>query len=759
MKKRIISLILVMAMALSMLTGCGGGTPSADVSSSAEDSAVTAIADAAEELFSSHSSESGKEETVFIIADANGKPQKTVVSAWLKNETGADTLLDSTTLTDLTNVKGKGSYTENGDGTITWEARGEDVYYQGTASQPLPVDVSIRYELDGKEVAPETLSGASGHLKITFEYQNNTGKEVKIDGETVTIYQPFTMISGTVLNNEKAANITVTNGAVINSGDLSVVVGAAMPGLKESLGLDREEEDGLSLDLTIPETVEVEADVRDFSLMTVLTAATNDALKKMGLDEVDSVEELKNSMNDLKDAAQKLVDGAGDLHDGVQELSDGTGDLDEGVSGLSDGAKQLDDGAGDLKKGTKALSNGANTLSDGLSTAFAGSQQLIAEGFDGKNGAVAGSAALAEGAKALNEAVSGAGGISLSDAQKQTIAASGAQGASAYASQFAAGVTGALASQIKVNEETMNALKEQAAKGAAQSVREQKVGQQAAENAMQNESVEKLVRSMIPALILTGYSPSQAKTVAEQSVKELLTAVADAAAEQVAASVGSSVAEQTATQVVSSIAGQIGSEETAAAVSGSLSDSLGELGAGIATQTAEGVVDQINAGMSETFQTLGSVTKQLADGSAALADGIKTLSEKTGELSAGLGQLNGGAEQLSDGAAALEEGAAQLKDGSAKLYEGTQKLDDGMTDLLDGVKQLLDGSLSLADGVNEFNEEGIEKLTELVLNDLDGSWQRLKAVQDYAEEYTTFSGVLPDMDCSVKFVYKTEGIG
>lgn len=761
MKKRIISLILVMAMALSMLTGCGTDIPVKE--NDISDETVTAIADAAEQIFSSqstHSTQSGKEETVYIIADANGSPQKTVVSGWLKNQNGEDTLTDKTNLTDLTNVKGDGSYTENGDGIITWDAKGADVYYQGTTTQQLPVDVTIRYELDGNEVSPEALSGATGHLKMTFDYQNNTGKQVKVNGETVTIYQPFLMASGTILDNEKAANVTVTNGQVINSGNLSVVLGVAMPKLKESLGLDDlKTDDGKALDIDIPETVELEADVTDFSLMTVLTVATNDALSKLGLNDVDSVDDLKNSMNDLKDATKELMDGADDLHDGMKELSDGTGDLDKGVNDLNDGAKKLDKGADDLKKGTKTLADGANTLSDGLSTALAGSHQLIAQGFDGKGGAVAGSAALAEGAKALNEAVSSAKGVELSKEQKQSIAAAGSKGAAAYAPQFAQGVTSSLAAGIKLGEETMTALKQQAAEGAVQSVKEQKVGENAANAAMKQESVEKLVKTMIPGLMSAGYTEEQAKAAAEQSVRELLTAVADSAAEQVASSVGSSVAEQTATQVAASISKTIGSEETANTVSNSLSDSLSELGAGIATQTAEGVVAQVNAGMKDTFKTLGDATKQLADGSASLADGIKTLSQKTGELAGGLKKLDNGGKQLKDGVKTLDNGASQLKDGTGKLYDGTKKLDDGMVDLLDGVKKLLDGTGDLVEGVNEYNEEGIEKLTKLVLEDLDGSWQRLKAVQDYAEEYTSFGGAMPDVDCSVKFIYKTEGIG
>jgi putative membrane protein len=267
MSKRITALLLTLALAMSCLSGCslpqvGGQEAEASVTP-AEQDAAEAITKAAEEILSEHSQEDGKEETVFVLSDANGKVNKTIVSNWLKNKDGAESLPDQTELKDLENVKGDGTYTQGADGTITWEARGADVYYQGTSSKAPPLDIHITYTLDGKEVTPEQLAGASGHLNIHVEYENLAKKQVKINGKSVELCQPFTVITGTVLDNTKVSGGSVDNGEVINTGEKTVAVGMLMPGLKESLGLsDLKNMKDEPVDVNIPEDLDIEADVK-----------------------------------------------------------------------------------------------------------------------------------------------------------------------------------------------------------------------------------------------------------------------------------------------------------------------------------------------------------------------------------------------------------------------------------------------------------------------------------------------------------------
>ena len=46
-----------------------------------------------------------KEETVYVVADPDGTPNEVIVSDWLKNYLGADTIEDVSELTDIEKCK------------------------------------------------------------------------------------------------------------------------------------------------------------------------------------------------------------------------------------------------------------------------------------------------------------------------------------------------------------------------------------------------------------------------------------------------------------------------------------------------------------------------------------------------------------------------------------------------------------------------------------------------------------------------------
>ena len=211
--KRTLSTILIVTLIIAPLAGCGaeksgtsGSAGDAVEKSETSDSAGDAVEksetsgsagdaaekpgtsgsakDAAEEVkevtrtldaaVQAAGSSKGKQETVYVVADAAGRPEETIVSTWLKNPDGSEELTDTTSLTDIENVKGDETYTKNGDGTITWDADGNDIYYQGVSDKELPVTTTVTYSLDGKPVDPDTLAGANGHLSIAFSYDNAT---------------------------------------------------------------------------------------------------------------------------------------------------------------------------------------------------------------------------------------------------------------------------------------------------------------------------------------------------------------------------------------------------------------------------------------------------------------------------------------------------------------------------------------------------------------------------------------------------------
>ena len=716
--KRVMTLGCVVLLVMANVCGCGMQAQA--VEQTEEENNLKELQNAVEELAGNsdivrHSSTAGKEETVYAILDAGGNPVETIVSEWLKNPEGKDDLSDVTELQDISVVKGDSSYVADGEKKVTWKTGGNDVYYQGTTTKELPVKVSIQYELDGNVVEPSVLEGASGHLKMTFSYENNTAKEVTVAGEKCTIYQPFVMLSGLILDNEKVSNVTVEKGRAVNNGDSTMVFGIAMPGLKESLGMnDLKNDDGEEIDINIPENVVIEADITDFSLLMTLTVASNSALEELGLDDIDSIDDLKadmdeltNGMNDIIDGTTQLDDGVGELSggtgelsDGVNKLSDGTVEFVEGAHKLSDGAAQVNDGAialknglSNLKQGTPALVTGIGALSSGADELSGGLNTIISNN-DTLNG---GAAQLSDGLNALN--------ASLNDAGIQALVSG--------SSEFATGLSNAAGSLSQITE------------GYNYNNSERDVANLIA--GLSSYAGELTASGDQNSMAMAGYIQTMIGTY-----KSLYDNVATAASG--VSALNGKYAE---------INGGIGT--TAGSIS-SVSNAVGQLAAG-AGQLKEGVAGY-TAGVSQS-----------ASGAKTLDEGLASLNSQVPVLVGGIDQLVSGADALASGTGELSNGASSLSSGADELNHGTGELKNGVSSLLDGVAELLDGTGELKEGVIKYNEEGIKKLADLVNKDLEKYYDRLCAVQDYAREYSSFTGCEEGTECSVKFIYKTDSIG
>lgn len=300
------------------------------------------------ESTSAKDTKTAKDETVYVIANADGSVKKIIVSDWIKNSLKEKNLKDKSELKDIKNVKGDESYVMDSDNMRVWNADGADIYYQGTISKELPVDLKVSYKLDGKAVSADEIAGKSGKATIRFDYVNKQYSEVTIDGKTEKIYVPFVMLTGLMLDNDVFTNVEVSNGKLINDGDRTVVAGFALPGLKENLALD-------SSKIEIPDYVEVTADVKNFSLTTTLTLATNSLFNEFDTSKLNTADDLQAQLNELTSGMSKLIDGSSELYGGLTTLLSKSKELAAGVDKLAAGAN-------DLSAGTAALSAGLNTL-------------------------------------------------------------------------------------------------------------------------------------------------------------------------------------------------------------------------------------------------------------------------------------------------------------------------------------------------------------------------------------------------------------
>ena len=88
-----------------------------------------------------------KDETVYTKANTNGSSYQTIVSEQLKNSDNAELLKDMSTLLNIKNTNGDEEASQNGT-SLEWKTSGNDIYYQGNTDKELPLDCTIKYELN-----------------------------------------------------------------------------------------------------------------------------------------------------------------------------------------------------------------------------------------------------------------------------------------------------------------------------------------------------------------------------------------------------------------------------------------------------------------------------------------------------------------------------------------------------------------------------------------------------------------------------------
>lgn len=688
------------------------------------------LKETAENVLADHATDSedtgfSKEESVYVKADASGNVKKTTVSEWLKNpEKG--TISDTSELKDIKNVKGDETFETGSNNNVSWKSEGNDIYYQGTIDKELPVDVKVSYKLDGKSISPKDLKGKSGKVEIQFSYDNKSKQTVNVNGEDVEMYTPFTMVSAMMLSSDEYSNVSVENGKLISDGDKNIVVGVAFPGLANDLNLK-----DLDMDIDIPETVTITADVKDATVGTSITMASAELMNEFGLDDIDSFDDLQDSIDDLEDATNQLVDGSKEAADGSKELADGAGTLNDGAGTLASGAGTLADGVNTLNEKSGTLVSGVNTLASGVQAYTGGVEEIYA----GSNDLVSGAQALSSGADTLN-----------------TNIASAADGANSL-------VAGA--QSLKNGLKTAKDMLDEGVK-VLNNVTEENIKNSVTATVSTDKVTASVNKPEVAAIVNQHIDEN---TTAEE--KEAITKAVEDALEQCTASVDkdSIEVEKTVNGNAQLITQSVkGAQDYMNGVGTSLTQSSG-------SKEQPSVWDGVNgieSGASTLAGYLGlgdGKTLTIGTGAAGLASGSKKLLAGTQKLQAGASQLHdnsaplmAGVTSLKDGGSQLASGVSQLASGANQVADGAGTLAGGTQTLLDGANTLADGNQTLADGMQEYKEEAIDKLTDLFNGDISGVTDRIDAMSNLAREYKSFAGISDGVSGTTKFIIETEGI-
>lgn len=716
----------ILAIGLSVTMIVGAGTAYASYADSKDEN--KSISDNVNEIISTISEGTEEanvyqDETVFVIASDKGDVQKLIVNDKVRDH-----------------------------------VNGTETFTQNESSSEVPVEIRVSYKLDGRDIEPAALAGRNGHVTITYDYVNREAREVEILGESKTMYVPFAVITGVLLDSKVFSNVTVSGGRVVGDGNRLVALGIGFPGLTEDLktnGLkdmeDKAKEDNIDSEklAEIPENFVIEADVTDFKLGNSYSLVTNLSLGNSFSDEKSVSEVLGGISGQAADAMNSLLDGSIQLHDGLVSaeegsiaLCDGAKSAYEGAGQLADGAAAAYDGSVQLADGAAAAYQGAGQLKAGAASAYEGAGQLAsgaASAYQGVDQLAAGAASAYEGAGQLNAGLQSAG--------------TGAATLSAGIGQVSTGLT-----TLDKNSATLVAGAEQVFASLLASADEGLAG----------------AGLTVPKLTKDNYAAVIDGTLAAMNQQ-----AEDTLAQYRAAAAAGMVTPEMQAQIM---AGKQALEAGAAKLT-ELKASLDSYNAfyqGIVAYTAG--VGQAAAGLSQVAQgadSLNTGLTALSEGAASLTDGLGTLSGGTASLKDGLGTLSAGAASLSDGlgtlsdglgslgdglgtlavgTGSLKDGLETLADGNASLAEGLGTLSDGTVTLHDGLVQLSDGSAQLSDGLQQLNDELVSKILSFLDTDATELADTLKALADISNDYKSIHNLGSAEDGSVKFIYKLGAI-
>lgn len=698
-----------------------------------------------------------KEETVYVNADASGNQTSVIVSNWLKNAGSEKELEDSSILKDIQNVKGDETYQASGN-SLTWKTEGKDIYYQGSTDKKLPVSVHFTYYLDGKEMNPSDLSGKSGRLRIKVAYENNTRQTVEIDGKKESIYTPFALLTGMILPDEIFSNVTIDNGKVISDGQRSIVLGIAMPGLADSLGLNKTDSSADLLSLDIPETLEISADVENFSMDPTFTIALSDILDFLDTNGISDMSELTEALDDLEEATLQLVDGSEELFNGTDTLNSNYQELDSGIQTLKAGIDTAASGSNTLAEGITTYINGAAQLSDGA-VSYVNGEQQIADGARQLEPLIAGLNNIHEGTALLYSAMDGQGsadedlrvasgqlaagtqllkdnldkmsgildsldsveqlgGQLISEAQALS---STLQNQVATPLQSAAGAASQLKEQLKTLESGLSSAAAAAAQSAAEQLNIQieakntemqtKAGQVQAEANQKLSGARNAIQSQLDALDQSANpEAAQALQTALQQLDGDVTVSQPEALQPISASdLNITIPDEALAPLMQTLtiletsAQQFASFLANPEFSSQLETMQKQLEALSSFQVPTGSVSLLK----QSVNALNDGMQQLDSAIGSLSGKVKGMNEQTASLpeaGAGIQTLLYGFDTLGQHNSDLISGAAELTQSNPLLFQGVQTLQTGTAQLSDGALTLQNGSSQVKGGIEQIKD-------------------------------------------------------
>ena len=300
----------------------------------------------------------GPEEVIYGRLDNRGRPRSAYAVVEL-SVAAPGKITHHGQYTEVENLTDT-SPIEYSNGTVTLEAeRAGLYYYQGKLRKALmPWDIEITYKLDGKELDPDDLSGASGELEVDIHTSINSGFDPYFADN-------YMLQISVTLDSELCEDISARNGTVASAGSSKNITFVVLPGSEGDVGFS--------------------AKVRDFSMggFTIAGVLYNQESMMSGMgEEIDGItsgiSQLTGAISTLAGAAGQLRDGAGELSENGGTLSEASGQIYEALSQIAEGLEGFD--MSEMGEGLEQLGQLPDAffqLGDGLNQIGEGIDQLL----------------------------------------------------------------------------------------------------------------------------------------------------------------------------------------------------------------------------------------------------------------------------------------------------------------------------------------------------------------------------------------------
>ena len=729
-----------------------------------------------------------KEESVYSKLDSNGMVYQTTVSNHLKNTEKSELLKDISDLMNIENVSGDQEFSEE-NGKLIWKAEGEDIYYQGNSNKELPIECKITYKLNGEEISKEDIIGKSGVVKIKFEFTNKEQREVLINGKMQTMYVPFVVGMGTVIDNENNKNIEITNGKAIDNGNKSMIFGVALPGMQESLGINKNT-------IEIPSTIEISMETKNFEMNEIYCFATPKLIEEDDIELFNNVDKIYSMANELKDGSNQLVQGSKQLSNGASKLNNGTHELSKELNAqiakYENARNKLANKEELEEKIVSIINSEMKKLMPELQTlAEEEAKNVVKANLKGENGLEEKTAqtALAFTKTAINtklqELANSNAEITIPEELMNQIQndllialknVESKQDVQVLENTIKELIIIDLTDTVKTKTNevittNVDAMKTNITDPTALMTESEKVAL--------NQSKNQIAQAMVPGIKMQNPNLTDEEAFAQalNSVNQLVTSVSKGTMDKTLDQVKNqapTMAENTVKEIASNLSTNEALEK---AISDYSNKIVTELKQAIGEETLNVIKDNIkkeiitelkNSFMNDkTLQTQisGMVKEEINPTIDSIAEQTaKKLAEDfTEDLANQIAsnlikkQLNG---ELSE--TELDKELSKYEDLiNSKLGEvdnQVKTLKDALNQLTDGTNQLANGANELQNGMSKFDEEGIQKIYNIVNNNVKDLQVRIEKLRELSNEYNSFTNIDENAKGNVKFIMMIDSL-